>query len=89
MKPKRHASPITRWSVQEYLNGMWQTWGNRRGHEYRFWSLVNAKKGYDEHKNDFHYCPVTYRYCKVEIQPEYIVDIEYVETVELTVEDYT
>jgi len=89
MKPVRNPSTITRWTVQEYFNGMWQTWGNKHGHEWRYWSLERAKAGYDYYKTQFHYAPCTYRYCKVEIQPEYIVDIEYIETVELTVEDYT
>jgi len=77
MKPKRNPSTLTRWTVQEFFNGMWQTWSDRRTHDYRFFTLERAKADYEEYKKEFHYCPVTYRYCKVEIQPEYIVDIEY------------
>jgi len=89
MKPIRNPSTITRWTVQEFHDGMWQTWSGMNGPEWRFWSFHNARKAYEENKKEFHYCPCTYRYCKVEIQPEYIVDIEYFKTVELTVEDYT
>ena len=71
---------LTRWIVQENINDMWITWNNGRGFDYRFWSLESCKSDFEKHKNDFHYSPASYRFCKIIVQPEYIVETEILET---------
>ena len=67
---------IERWIVQEWNHAYeaWYTWG-KCGSDYRFWTWENAKNNYAEHKTDIHYAPCMYRYCKIVIQPESILNI--------------
>jgi hypothetical protein len=68
---------IERWIVEEFFDDYedWFTWG-QRGHDNRFHSYHNARKAYEDWMKDFHYSPCHYRYCKITIQPETIINKE-------------
>lgn len=72
---------ITRWIVEQYYEdcGIWFVWG-RPGCEYRFHSLQRAKDSYVHHMNSFHYVSVHYRFLKIQIEPESIVERDVEET---------
>lgn len=77
---------IERWIVQEWNAEYeyWQPWvGCGQTREWRFWSYHNARKGYEEHKKDFHYSPCMYRFCMIEIQPETTISTKVHSTIQL------
>ncbi len=75
---------IEKWIVEELhpVYNIWHTWGGY-GRPYRFHSYHNARKDYEVYKKDFHYTPCSYRFCKIEIQPETILTTAVHSTVEL------
>ena len=62
---------IERWIVEEFDDDYedWFTWGGKR-----FSSLHDAKQEYDEYKRNFHYTPCFYRFCRIVIQPETVIN---------------
>ena len=74
---------IERWIVEEdHYDDIWTPWYHRGTlQEYRFKSLESAEEQYEEYRRTFHYSvPREYRFVKVEIQPEYIVDRTVIKT---------
>ena len=73
-----------RWIVQEWNPAYeaFYVWG-KCGSDYRFWSYHNARNHYEEYKKEFHYTPCIYRYCKIEIQPETIINTAVHSTIDL------
>ena len=63
------------WIIQvwEPAYEAWFSWG-KDGHDYRFRTFNKAKKEYEEYQKTFHYSPCMYRYCKIVIIPERIIN---------------
>jgi hypothetical protein len=67
-----------RWIVEEFFEDCeeWFQWGEKDNIPYRFTSLKSAQNEYKEYQKDIHYTPCTYRFCKIYIKPERIVNKE-------------
>ena len=87
---KRKIMTIERWIVQEWSEEYetWTSWfSHGGGSEWRFWSYHNARKDYEEYKKEFHYTPRMYRYCKIVIRPEKVINTAIHSTISLNGEE--
>jgi len=73
-----------RWTVQEWNDDYecWFVWGGK-SIDWRFYTYENAVNAYEDRKQNIHYSPCMYRFCKIEIQPEAIISTEVVSTFQL------
>ena len=64
-----------RWIVQEWDTAYeeWFAWG-KLGYDCRFKTYNNAKTQYEQYQKTFHYSPCMYRYCKIVIRTEEIIN---------------
>ncbi len=61
----------TRWIVEIYEGEAWIPWHDpMQMHIYKYDSLEGCKDDFEDHRRDFHYCPLPYRFCEIEIYPE-------------------
>ena len=64
-----------RWIIQVWDTSYdgWFSWGFGV-HQYRFRTFNKAKKEYEEYQKTFHYSTCMYRYCKIVIQNQRIIN---------------
>ena len=81
------------WIVQLFYNDYndWFDWsdGSTYPIQFRFTSLKSAKEAFEKHKNSFYFVPTHYRFVKISIEPEKIVEREIEETYFLSIGEIT
>lgn len=83
-KEKAMEGIIIKYIVQ-FFNEEYEDWfdwcdGTTYPIQFRFDSLEDAKEEVKEYKNSFHYSPAHYRFVKIQIKPETVVERDVEET---------